>query len=418
MRILHTSDWHLGKHLDYASRIPEQAAFLDEFYQIIKDQSPDLVIVAGDIFDSANPSAEAERLFYSAVKYISGDLQTPLLIIAGNHDSPERLSAVAELAAMFGVIIIGSHTPDLSGAQTDTFRLLASGSGFIKLRIKDETAVILTIPYPSERRLGKLLHASSDMDDDALLRMSFSEKIGFMLDGLSTHFEPDTVNIVTAHFYVSGGEMVDSERDIRCGGLFGVDASVFPKAAQYIALGHLHKPQRISSCPAYYSGSPIQYSKSEARQAKYVLIVDIRPGCEADVQKIYLRNYKPIEIWHADSVAEAISLCEAHTGEDSFVFLTIKTDKVIAPSDIKLMKSLKSDIIEISPELIDIDMGTVTRDEHTEAFNITDEFNEFYKEIRGVLPSEGIMELFAREILHAEERDMTVEADHAEGEGI
>ncbi|HSQ33272.1 MAG TPA: exonuclease subunit SbcD, partial [Peptostreptococcaceae bacterium] len=336
MKFIHTSDWHLGKHLEGHSRLPEQEMFLEDFANTVEEKNIDMVIIAGDIYDTSNPPAVAEKLFYKTIKRLANNGKRPVLIIAGNHDNPERLSAASPLAHEHGIMIMGNPKSKVETGVYPGFSILESGEGYLEIDINKEKAVILTLPYPSEKRLNEVL---SESVDDASRQIGYSQKIGQIFDTLSSKFRDDTINIAVSHLFVLGGEGSDSERPIELGGSLIVNKEHLPQNAQYIALGHLHKPQKISDrLNVYYSGSPLQYSKSEINYSKCFYIVDIQPKEKANVEEVYFKNYKPIEVFKCNSIDEAISRCEENKDRDIWAYFEIKTDEVIPQSTIKKMK--------------------------------------------------------------------------------
>jgi exonuclease SbcD len=394
MRILHTSDWHLGKNLDGIknSRLDEQERFIDELVNIIENSGIDLVIIAGDIYDNGNPPARAERLFYNALKRISKGGERPIIVIAGNHDNPERLVAASPLAYEHGVIMLGTPKSEAQIGSYGKFEVVASGEGYIEVELKEEKAVILTLPYPSEKRLNEVF---IDETEDVERKKTYSDKIGEIFEKLSQNYREDTINLAISHLFVVGGDSSDSERQIELGGSLAVEAHRLPQKAQYIGLGHLHRPQRVkgTELKAYYSGSPIQYSKSEVGYSKCVYIVDAKPKLEAEIQEVYLSNYKPIEIWKCKGVEAAINKCKENSDRDIWVYLEIETEEYISQEAMKQMNEYKKDIVEIVPKLI----GDKDTSEHFEGINeksMSELFKEFYIAQRGVEPKGEIMDLF------------------------
>lgn len=397
MRILHTSDWHLGKLLDGHSRIEEQEAFIEELIHIADEKCIDMVIIAGDIYDTGNPPSRAERLFYSALKRLSKAGTRAIVVIAGNHDNPDRLSAAAPLASEHGIMLLGTPATILEPGRYGNFDIEDSGEGYIEIDINGERSVIITIPYPSEKRLNEVL--SIELDEEAR-QLGYSDRIGELFDALSKKYRADTVNLAVSHLFMTGGEESrDSERPIQLGGSFALGGDALPKGAQYIALGHLHKPQQVKGCTekgvkAYYSGSPIQYSKSELNYSKCIYIVDVKAETEASVEEVYLKNYKPIEIWRHGSIEEALQRCKDDGERNIWVYMEIKTDRVLTQAEIKDMRSLRPGIIDIQ---ISVDEVKTDIDEYREGEEkgIAEFFEEFYGAQRqGILPSDEVKELF------------------------
>lgn len=405
MRILHTSDWHLGKNLEGTknSRLEEQEKFLDEFVELVEKNHIDMVIIAGDIYDSSNPPARAERLFYETLKKLSDGGNRVVLVIAGNHDNPERLIAASPLASEQGVMMLGTPKSILEPGPYGNFQVVASGEGWLELHLRGEKAVVIALPYPSEKRLNEVF-IEKDTDEDR--KRSYSERIGELFENLSGNYREDTINIAVSHVYVMGSDRSDSERQIELGGSLAVEPSALPKKAQYIALGHLHRPQKVraTKLKAYYSGSPIQYSKSEVGYSKSVNIVDLKAGSEAVVEEVYLSNYKPIEIWKCKSIDEAVERCKENSQRNIWVYLEIETDEYISQEYIKLMNEYRKDIVEIVPKI----RGLEQEEEEFQGIgdkSVTELFKEFYLSQRGVEPREEIMKVFAELAYEEEELD-------------
>lgn len=411
MRILHTSDWHLGKNLDGTknSRLEEQEKFLLEFVEIVEKNNIDLVIIAGDIYDNGNPPAKAEKLFYEVLKKVSAGGSRAVLVIAGNHDNPERLIAAAPLASEQGIVMLGTPKSVVETGRYGEFEVINSGEGWVELHLKGEKVVAVALPYPSEKRLNEVF---VEKESDEERKQSYSERIGELFEKLSSNYREDTINIAVSHIYVMGSDRSDSERQIELGGSLAVEPSALPQKAQYIALGHLHRPQKVrgTNLKAYYAGSPLQYSKSEVGYTKSMYIVDVKAEEEAVVEEIYLSNYKPIEIWKCKGVEEAIQMCKENSERDIWVYLQIETDEYISQEYIKQMNDYKKDIVEIVPKIKELEQ------ESEDSYSIGDKgigelFKEFYYAQRGVEPAEEIMQVFSEMSYEAEAEERMVEEE-------
>lgn len=405
MRILHTSDWHLGKNIEGKSRLDEQIQFLDDFVKIIEEKDVDLLIIAGDIYDTANPSAKAEQVFYDALKRISNHGKCCILVIAGNHDSPERLVAATPLAMEHGIIMVGTPKSIVPCGTYGHHQVIDSGEGYLELLIKDEKAMILCVPYPSEKRLNEVLYGEGEEDEDRV--NTYGERIESLFKQLESHFRADTINLAVSHLFVFKSEEGGSERSIQLGGSMIVAGNTLPLTAQYIALGHVHKPQIVPNTHgiARYSGSILQYHQNEANLVKKCYLIDVHAGEKAEVSDILFKTYKPIEIWQCNSIDEAIQKCEANQERSCWVYLRIKTDRTIREDEIKLMKQYKEDILEVLPLL-------EQTEENEEAYFATERsfgemFKAFYQKERGVEPDEEILECLNEILLEAGENHET-----------
>ncbi len=377
MRIIHTSDWHFGKSLEGNSRLEEQRQFADFFVEKCREIKPDLVIIAGDIYDTPNPPALAEKLFYDTIKKISSNGECMSLIIAGNHDNPERLVAAWPLATEHGIVMLGSPRAVAQTGQYGNHQIRAAGEGYIEIDINGERAVILAVSYPSEKRLNEIIYKDTAEEEERLL--TYGEKIKEIFKNLENNFRPDTINITTSHLFAFGAEEAGSERSISLGGNFIVPTAYLPQSAQYTALGHIHKPQVLPETKGkmIYSGSPIHYNKSEPKTSKKIFEINVRPGEEAHISSHEIPVFKPIEIWKADSIDHALDLCVEKQKEESWVYLEIKTDRYLRDDEIKRIKALKADILEIKPviEAVQREMELEKISEMT----FLDQFREFYK---------------------------------------
>ncbi|OGO77076.1 MAG: hypothetical protein A2Y23_04775 [Clostridiales bacterium GWB2_37_7] len=395
MKILHTSDWHLGKTLENISRIEEQHQFINELCDIAEREQVDLVLIAGDIFDTYNPSSAAEELFYEAIDRLNNKGKRALIIIAGNHDNPDRLCASSPLAYKNGVILLGYPSSNAGEYKTgdSIVSIVNSGAGWFELRLPqyDYNTVILTMPYPSESRLEEIINRTADSED---LQEAYSQRIGSILHTLSTNFREDTVNLVVSHLFMREGKISDSERQL--GGALMVDPEAIPEKAQYVALGHLHRPQQVKGCkvPVYYSGSPLAYSFSEVDYSKAIYIIDAEPNKEVQIKEINLNSGKPLKKWEAvNGLAEAIRWCEEGRDINAWIDLEIITDTIIGSEEQKQLRAQHPGIINIRPKLRNqLDFTMDYKDRETK--RIDELFKEYYKSSMGMEVSEELMDLF------------------------
>jgi len=392
LRIIHTGDWHLGKNLEGQSRMDEQEEFLKDFVSIVEENNIDLVIIAGDVYDTSNPPARAEKMFYDTLKRISRNGERLTLVISGNHDNPERLVAAGPLAMDHGIIMVGTPKTVVQPGSYGKHRLIESGEGFIEIEVNGERAVILTVPYPSEKRLNEILYSGMESEEEKL--MSYSDRIHELFYSLESHYREDTINLVVSHLFAMGSEESGSERSIQLGGSYIVNGSCFPESAQYIALGHVHKPQIVpgTNKRARYSGSPLHYNKKEMSFKNKCFIVDMKTGKDSVIEEVEIKVYKPIEVWKCNGVEEAILKCEENKDRNCWVYLEISTDRYINEDEIKKMKILKRDILEIMPKII----GVEEEDENARSLSeksFEEIFKDFYKRERGVDAEDEVVDL-------------------------
>jgi exonuclease SbcD len=274
MRVLHTSDWHVGKAIRGRSRAIEHQEVLSEIATVADRESAGLVIVAGDLFDTATPTAESERIVYRALLDLAAGGR-PVVVIAGNHDSSGRLAAVAPLSEASGVHVASAIRPPDDG-------------GVVELKADGVTALVALLPFPSQRYVvtADLLMAANDAAD---AHAAYADRVGRILRALTGGFGASTVNLVAAHLMVLGGTMGGGERGAHTVFDYWVPATAFPSSAQYVALGHLHRAQRLDGpAPLHYCGSPLQLDFGETDNQPVVNLVDLRPGLPADVRAVEL----------------------------------------------------------------------------------------------------------------------------------
>jgi len=412
MRILHTSDWHLGKTLENINRIDEQREFIDHLCEIVEGENIDLVLVAGDVFDTYNPSAAAEELFYDAIDRLNGRGKRAVVVIAGNHDNPERLCAASPLTYKNGIILLGYPASNASTYMINngSIKIVDAGQGWLELSIAgcEHNAVIITLPYPSEARLDEVLTRETNEDK---LQQAYSDKIGSIFARLSRKFRDDTVNLAVSHMFLKGGKESESERTLQVGGAMTVDPAILPENAHFVALGHLHRPQRVKNapCPAYYSGSPLAYSFSEADYSKALYIVEVIPGSEPSVEEKYLSCGKPLRRWVAkNGIEEAFEWCEEGRDTNAWIDLEVHTDRVLTMEEQKTLRGLNPGIINIRP-VIKSDIEETAGYENREGKKLDELFRNYYKYKMGIEISEELMGTFL-DVLNQEEKDEDIQA--------
>ena len=387
MRILHTADWHLGRTLEGRNRLPEQERFIDELVDIVEKEKIDVVLMAGDAFDSVNPPAAAEQLFYESLARLSDKGRRSVVVIAGNHDHPDRLSAAASLVRDYGIILLGLPTATVQRIHVGTC---------------NETMMLAALPYPSESRLAELL---SESNEELLLRERYDERIRGLFEAMSASFSPHTVNIAMSHIYVAGGSASDSERPIEVGGAYTVAATSLPKNAQYVALGHLHRPQNVKRAHsiARYSGSPLAYSFSEAGYAKSVTIVDVKPGKEAAVSEVPLSSGKPLVRWIAkEGIAQVYQWLDEGRDKNAWVDLELHIKNSLSIEEIQRLRKLHTGFIHIRPVYLEQqkEMLEIKR----ENVSIEEMFKRFYeRQTGGAEAEQELVQLFLE--LVAEDED-------------
>jgi exonuclease SbcD len=286
MRLLHTSDWHLGQALHSYDRAYEHQQFLDWLVDTLLSERIDALLVAGDIFDTANPSAAAQKQFYRFLQQARKRVpELDIVVIAGNHDSPGRLEAPSPLLEDHGTTVIGQVQRGADGA-IDLERLvvpLRDGSGAV-------AAWCLAIPFLRPGDLPRAIAAAADEEAGADDASTDPYLAGIARLYQQAHAvaaarrQPGQHIVAMGHCHmVDGQASLDSERRIVIGGTEALPASVFDPAVAYAALGHLHLAQRVGRHPRRrYSGSPLPLSFAEAGYRHQVLRIDLDAGDQGD----------------------------------------------------------------------------------------------------------------------------------------
>ncbi len=393
MKIIHTSDWHLGKNLEGRSRISEQIKFLDSFVDEVNEKNPDIVIISGDIFDTINPPSIAEKLYYNTVRKISDNAKRLVVVIAGNHDSPDKIEAGKNVLEDLGVYVFGYPNTSSEPRKFDGFSITKTSPGYIRYENNmGEVTNIIMLPYPSESRLGYKLDYR---DDSKSNQDKYNEIIKEHFKNLAQNFSSDEINICVSHIFVIGGEPSESERSVELGGSYLISTSSLPANADYIALGHLHKNQKVSEkLNAYYSGSPIQYSKSERIYTKFYNEVDIKKYSNKSdtlVKMIPIDISRPIRLFQYASPEEAL---DSEIEEVCWAYLEIKTDRVITQDEIKSLKSKIDEVIEIKPIFDNIEREKIELD--IKKMDEVELFKNFFIKEKGFEPTDKIINLYER----------------------
>jgi len=351
MKILHTSDWHLGKRLEHISRMEEQEAVLQEIQDIAEQENVDAIIIAGDLFDTYNPPAEAVDLFYRFLKRMANDGKRAVIAIAGNHDAPERIEAPDPLARECGIIFSGFPGTEVKPFELSKgIKIVNSEPGFVELKLpecSDPLRVILT-PYANELRL-KTYTGQSDLE----LRLALQEK---WTNVAEKHCDNNGVNVLLTHLFLidKSGEIPEEPEDekpiLHVGGAQAIYTENIPGEVQYTALGHLHG-RRVynNNSVTAYSGSPLSYSFAEAGQQKSVFIVNVEAEKKPELKTVVLKQGKPLIRKRFESVSEAILWLQDN--QHALVELTLVTDEFLKAEERKQVLEAHKGIVSIIPEI-------------------------------------------------------------------
>lgn len=401
MRILHTGDWHLGKRLGNFNRIEEQRQVLDEIVQIADSENIDVVLVAGDLFDSFNPTVEATELLYFTLKKLTNNGCRPVIAIAGNHDSPDRIEAPDPLAKACGIIFAGYPHSEISSMPDEVkFQIVNAAPGFVEIKLPNYSYAlrILLTPYANEFRLKTYL--GSENEDDHL-----NEILHTQWQNLAEKYcDEKGINILLAHLFMmqkgtTPPEEPDDERPINIGTAAAVFSENIPSQIQYTALGHLHRGHTVKGADGMvnYSGSPLSYSFAEAGQQKFVRILDIEPNKPVNVKDVALQSGRILHRKKFDDVALAVQWLKENP--NTLVELTIQSETYLTAENRKALNTAHDGIIMIIPEITDENASPSQRQNINLNEDITELFKQFFYSKKGQVPSDELLELF-KEIKH------------------
>jgi exonuclease SbcD len=316
MRILHTGDWHVGKLLRGRSRADEHRAVLAEIAGIAAARQVDLVLIAGDLFDAAAPAPESEKIVYRALLDLARS-GAAIAIVAGNHDSPQRLEAIRPLLELAHVQVAAAPARPADG-------------GVRRIETRDgAVAAIACLPFLSQRGV---VRADDLMRGDAADHGArYAERAAGVVDALCAALPGDCVRILLGHAMVHGGLLGGGERSAHTIFDYSVPATAFPASLHYAALGHLHRAQRLAGpCPIWYCGSPLQLDFGEVELERSVNLIEAAPARPAVVERVPLTAGRPLRTLRG--TAEAL-LAQAGGAGDAWLRLLVESGPEPGPLD-------------------------------------------------------------------------------------
>lgn len=361
MKILHTADWHIGKLVHGISMIEEQEYILNQLIEIIKREKIDLIIIAGDIYDRAIAPTEAVELLNETLYTILEKLNTKIIIIAGNHDSPSRLDFASGILKNSNLYIIGNIKKDISPIDIE------DEYGFIRFH---------PIPYADPLIVKKRYEVEESLDHDKAIELIIQNMI----------IDKDMRNICIHHGFVIGSNSLDeseSERTLSVGGSGNINANHF-SIFDYVALGHLHKPQRVKE-NIRYSGSLLKYSFSEYNHRKSITIIDFKEKGNLKIDSIELKPRRDL-IKLKGNLEELINM--PNINKDDYINITL-TDKgkLYEPME-KLRKYYPNVLLLEKEEMISSDSDDDGINKDYKNKRPEELFKSFYKEVKEELEDE------------------------------
>jgi DNA repair protein SbcD/Mre11 len=402
MKILHTADWHLGKRLDQVSRLPEQAEVLQEICFIADQEAVDVVVVAGDLFDTFNPSSDAMELLYSTLHQLAKGGQRLVIAIAGNHDSPERIDAPDALARVSGIVFVGHPAETLRLLELPTgLRITQSAPGFLEVWLPNSSFPLRIVhtPYANEARLRQAIGLSGQGDD------ALRDYLELHWQTIAeNHLDDAGCNLLVTHlFFQREGEPTEEEPAdekpiLHVGGAQAIFSRNIPAGYHYVALGHLHRPHTVdkSPCEIRYAGSPLCYSFAEANQQKSVEILTVEPDRVAERRSIPLTSGKPLLRHRFETMEEGIAWLQAHP--NAWVELTWVTDTYLESADKENLFAVHSGIIQIIPEIRRSSNAAPETPSLDLSQDISELFTQYFESKHQMPPNDSLRQLF-KEIL-------------------
>jgi DNA repair protein SbcD/Mre11 len=373
MRFLHTADWHVGKTLRGRSRMDEFAAALEEVAGIAIDRKVDAVLIAGDVFDSPAPPPEAERLVYDFLARLLPE-QIACVLIAGNHDHPRKLAALARLLEGLRIHVRAEVRPPGQGGVVG----LASRDG-------KEEARVAVLPFVPER---KVFDACAVMGPERQWYDAYSERIEQILALLTADLGPSTVNLVLAHALVAGARVGTGERPLHLGDVYGLTAQQLPGNVQYIGLGHLHRPQELMApSKAAYAGSLVELDFGEVEQEKRAVIVEAAPGRAASLESVAITSGRRLR----DVSGTLEELREvARSVADAFLRVTVRAEGPLP--------GIAEQVRELLPNALDVEVdypraAPGVTSEKPRGLGHEELFRDFYRRRNAAEPAEELLAL-------------------------
>lgn len=387
MRVLHTSDWHIGKRIGRFDRSDEYRQALDEVAAIAEREKVDLVLHSGDVFDRPVPPVESLALGLQGLVRLTDEGRRPVVAIAGNHDSPGLFEALAPFVADRNVHLVGEiKAPDAGGV--------------LEIETPAGRAVVSCFPFLREGRAFNVWEPAEEH------YKKYADRLRRIAEAYSTYASDmagtDAVTFLVSHFLVGGSKVHGhgaprGERELHMGEAYAATSEAIPPGPQYVALGHIHAPQRVpgAKVPAEYAGSLLELDFGEAGEQKRVVIVDVEPGLPAKVTSVPLiggrRLLRPNGDW-----ADIIATEGVH---EAYLDLTVQT----AGPDPALADRARDEfdfVVKVKAEYPRAEVERPSRDAKT----IIELYGDYYLDTEGVEAPEDLVGAF---------RELADEVDHA-----
>ncbi|AMO54498.1 exonuclease SbcD [Endozoicomonas montiporae] len=382
MRILHTSDWHLGQHFMGKSREAEHEAFLNWLLATVNDQAIDAVIIAGDVFDTGTPPSYARSLYNQFIVNLQQTCCQQLIIVGGNHDSVSTLNESRELLALLNTTVVGgvSETPD------DEVVLLNNADN-------EPSVALCAIPFIRPRDVLESQSGDSDPDKKQALQNAIASHYQTAFSKAKEHNLPV---VATGHLTTVNGQLSESVREIYIGTLHAFPASGFPPA-DYIALGHLHKPQTVAGQDHIrYSGSPIPLSFDETATTKQVIVVTFTDSSKPEITEVPVPAFRTLL-----NIKGSLQEIEDQINQiDTDSELNLWLDIVVASDD--YLSDIQGPVQDMVTDL-PVEVLRIRRQRQDSSASLTREANETLEEL-------DVSEVFSKRLIDEPLKDDKVQA--------
>ncbi|MEX2235943.1 MAG: exonuclease SbcCD subunit D [Dehalococcoidia bacterium] len=382
MRFLHTGDWHLGRTIHGLSRQPEFEKVLRQVVDVAKSEKVDVLLIAGDTFETFSPPPDAEKLLYETLAQLIAE-GVQIVMIAGNHDHARRMDALTGVLRLAGIHTVGSPPQ----TKEETVITVPSRDG-------KESATIVALPWVPERQaveFEKLFEAS----EEPLKR--YADNLGRTIERICRVFDSTqgTVNVFMAHLLIDGVEIGgdSGERKLHIGQSFAIKPQSLPSNAQYVALGHVHRPQRMKAgAPSFYAGSLLQLDFGEAGQEKTLRVVDAHPKQPAQAEAIAVEGGRKLRnvtttLAGLDSLADSCG--------DDYLRVTVELDAPV-PSLYDRVREVLPNALDVTRRLPEEPAGETTSGVQRRGAAPDELFAAYYRTKMGAEVPEGLLDLFRR----------------------
>ena len=374
MKVLHTSDWHIGRTLYGRKRYKESEAFLNWLAGLIEDEQIDVLLVAGDVFDNSTPSNYAQEIYYRFLYRVAASSNHQVVVTAGNHDSPSFLNAPRELLKYLNVHVVGCA----SDPPADEAIVLAGPN-------HEPGLIVCAVPYLRDRDI-RVAEAGERIED----------KERKLVEGIRTHYRAvceagrqkrDLLNkpvpiVAMGHLFAAGGRTVDGDgvRELYIGSLAQVGADLFPEGIDYLALGHLHIPQKVGGSDFIrYSGSPLPIGFGEADQQKCVVLVEFS-GNAPRVTEIPVPRFRELKTLRGDwqTIAGGVDAMTSKGG-NAWLEIIYDGEEIIGNLRERLDEASKGTGMEIlsvrNNQVLASALGRMGKEESLDDLDVTEVFN-------------------------------------------